>query len=445
MDYSLKSYQDLWNNAKDQISQSLSPDTFEDSFGKVNTVVKVLNGSVYVLCPNLLIKSKMNRMFINRLNEILQELTTETLKFKFVTSDEVTSKEPAPEYQPYKLKSNLKPEYTFDSFVSGPSNKLAYRNAVLCAQQGTFFANPLYIFGGVGLGKTHLMQAIGNSILDSDINKQVLYTESQDFIDEYSKAARSGAFEDFENHYKNLDVLLVDDIQMLSNAPKCQEQFFKIFNDMYNNEKLIVIASDRPSNQLKNIMDRLTSRFGWGMQVDIEKPDQELRIQILKRKLVESTDQVVPDEVLQYIAKNFTDNIRDLEGALRRVLGYAVTFNEDVTLDLTKDALASLLKDRNNSGESSDYDKLKSIIADFYQIDVSDLLSTKRSAKYTNPRHICMYILKNKYDLPFKKIGYLMGGRDHTTVISAVEKISLQMKTDSELKLAIETILRKIG
>jgi len=192
-------------------------------------------------------------------------------------------------------------------------------------------------------------------------------------------------------------------------------------------------------------MDRLTSRFGWGMQVDIEKPDQELRVQILKRKLVESTDQVVPEEVLEYIAKNFTDNVRDLEGALRRVLGYAVTFNEDITLDLAKEALTSLLKDRSNNGESTDYDKLKSIICDFYQIDVSDLLSSKRNNKYTNPRHICMYILKTKYNLPYKKIGYLLGGRDHTTVISAVEKISLQLKSDKELSLAVNTILKKIN
>jgi chromosomal replication initiator protein len=445
MDYSLKHYQTLWDQAKEEISSSLSPDTYEDTVGKVNSVVKVLNGTIYVLCPDQLVKSKMNRMFNNRLNEILQGLTDETLKFKFVVSEDVTTKEIVPEHKPQMLKSNLKPEYTFDTFVSGQSNKLAYRNAVLCAQQGSFLANPLYIFGGVGLGKTHLMQAIGNSILDIDINKQVLYIESQDFVDEYSRAARTGAYEEFVNHYKNLDVLLVDDIQMLSNAPKCQEQFFKIFNDMYNNQKLIVIASDRPSNQLKNIMDRLTSRFGWGMQVDIEKPDQELRVQILKRKLVESTDQVVPEEVLDYIAKNFTDNVRDLEGALRRVLGYAVTFNEDITLDLAKEALTSLLKDRSNNGESTDYDKLKSIICDFYQIDVSDLLSSKRNNKYTNPRHICMYILKTKYNLPYKKIGYLLGGRDHTTVISAVEKISLQLKSDKELSLAVSTILKKIN
>jgi len=438
-------YQTLWEQTKEEISHSLDGGAFDTTFSKVNTVVKTINGSIYVLCPNILIKTKMNKIYINRLNEILQSLSSEKLKFKFVTSDEVTTKETPEEVKPIYFQSNLRPEYTFESFVAGDSNKLAYRNAMQCATQGSFFANPLYIFGGVGLGKTHLMQAIGNAMLDNDINKKVLYIETQDFIDDYSKAAKNGQFSQFEEKYASLDAILVDDIQMLSNAPKCQEQFFKMFNDMYNNQKLIVITSDRPANKLNNIMDRLTSRFSWGMPVDIEKPDQNLRFQILKRKLLESTDQVVPDNVLEYIAKNFTDNIRELEGALRRVLGYAVTFDRDVTLDLASEALSTLLKNKSVDGEDSDYEKLMSIVADFYQIDVADLIGSKRSAKFTNPRHITMYILKTKYDLAYKKIGYLMGGRDHTTVISAVEKISLQMKQDKELKLAIDTILKKIS
>lgn len=438
-------YQSLWQQTKDEMSHSLDLAAFESTFSKVNTVVKTINGSIYVLCPNILVKTKMNKIYINRLNEILQTLTNERLKFKFVTSDEVATKETPEEIKPIYFQSNLRPEYTFESFVAGDSNKLAYRNAMQCANQGIFFANPLYIFGGVGLGKTHLMQAIGNAILDNDINKKVLYIETQDFIDDYSKAAKSGNFTQFEEKYGSLDVILVDDIQMLSNAPKCQEQFFKLFNDMNNNQKLIVITSDRPANKLSNIMDRLTSRFAWGMPVDIEKPDQELRFQILKRKLLESTDQVVPDDVLEYISRNFTDNIRELEGALRRVLGYAVTFDADVTLDLAHEALQTLLKNKTNDGEDSDYEKLMSIVADFYQIEVANLLGSKRNAKFTTPRHIVMYILKTKYDLPYKKIGFLMGGRDHTTVISAVEKISLQMKQDREIKIAIETILKKIS
>jgi chromosomal replication initiator protein len=443
----LSHYQELWKQTKDQMSQSFDELQFEANFGNVKTVVKALNGSIYVLCPDILTKTKMNKIYINRLNEILLSLTDEKVKYKFVTSDEVTSKEPTytKETNSTLFQSNLRPEYTFDSFISGDSNKLAYRNAMMCAERGALFANPLYIFGGVGLGKTHLMQAMGNLILDDDINKKVLYIESQDFVDEYSKAAKSNKFAEFEEKYNDLDAFLVDDIQMLSNAPKCQEQFFKIFNNMYNNQKLIVIASDRPANMLNNIMDRLTSRFNWGMQVDIEKPDQELRVQILKRKLLESTDQVVPDDVLEFIAKNFTENIRDLEGALRRVLSYGVTFDRDITVDLAKEALMSLLKNSNSQESGDSYDKVMSIVANFYQIDLSDLIGSKRSAKFTTPRHVCMYILKNHYNLPYKKIGYHMGGRDHTTIISAVEKISLQMKQDAEMKMAIDTILKKIG
>ncbi len=438
-------YQQLWTQTKDEISHTIDDQTFDQTFNSVNTVVKTQNGSIYVLCPNNLIKTKLNKLYINHLNSILTTLTNENLRFKFVTSDEVaTPQELSPEKKAYYFKSNLRPEYTFSSFVAGDSNKLARKNAFQCAQEGAFFANPLYIFGGVGLGKTHLMQAIGNQMIDDDINKRVLYIETQEFIDDYTKAARSNKFDLFYEKYDNLDALLVDDIQMLSDAPRTQEQFFNIFNKMYNASKLIVIASDKPYNKL-NIMDRLTSRFSWGQIVDIEKPDQALRVQILKRKVSETTPQVVPDEVLEFIASNFTTNIRELEGALRRVLGYAVAFDLDVTLDSAKEALRTLIKTQEKNDENDDFEKLISIVADFYQVDVADILSSKRNAKFTTPRHICMYILKTKYNLTFKKIGSLLGGRDYTTVITAVEKISQQQVLNSELELAINTILKKLG
>ncbi len=438
-------YQQLWTQTKDEISHSIEQFSFQQTFGEVKTVLKMQNGSIYVLCPNNLIQRKLNTLYINQLNDILETLTSERLRFKFVTSDEVAPKEEVTEKKKdYLFKSNLRPEYTFSSFVAGDSNKLARRNAFQCAQEGANAANPLYIFGGVGLGKTHLMQAIGNQMIDDDINKRVLYIETQEFIDDYTKAARSNKFDTFEEKYSNLDALLVDDIQMLSDAPRTQEQFFSIFNKMYNDSKLIVIASDKPYNKL-NIMDRLTSRFSWGQIVDIEKPDQTLRVQILKRKVSETTPQIVPDEVLEFIASNFTSNIRELEGALRRVLAYAVAFDLDVTLDTAKEALKTLIKVQDKNNDNNDFEKLISIVADFYQVDVADILSSKRNAKFTTPRHICMYILKTKYELTFKKIGSLMGGRDYTTVITAVEKISQQMVLNKELELAITTILKKIG
>lgn len=438
-------YQELWEQTKDEMAHSIDSASFDTTFANVKTVVKCQNGSIYVLCPNNLIKTKLNKMYINHLNNILSTLTNENLKFKFVTSDEVSTPLDivSEEKKPVYFKSNLRPEYTFSSFVAGDSNKLARRNAIQCASEGAYFANPLYIFGGVGLGKTHLMQAIGNQMIDDDINKRILYIETQEFIDDYTKAARSNKFDQFNRKYDNLDALLVDDIQMLSDAPKTQEQFFNIFNKMYNAQKLIVIASDRPYSKL-NIMDRLTSRFSWGLPVDIEKPDQALRIQILKRKVSETTPQVVPDTVLEFIASNFTSNIRELEGALRRVLSYAVSFDLDVTLDTAKEALRTLIKSQDQNNENADSDKLLSVVADFYSVDVADILSSKRNAKFTTPRHICMYILKNKYNLTYKKIGTIMGGRDYTTVITAVEKISQQMVLNKELELAVNSIIKKI-
>lgn len=443
----MEKYQLLWNQTKEVLLNELkdNPQLYE-LFNDVNSVIRFKSGSILVLCPNENTRTKINRLFAGKIQRILESLTPETLKFKFVIKEEVIEKTPDDEIKkmPRLFKSNLNPNYTFDSFVIGDSNRLSYRYAMNVATQGALAANPLYIFGDVGLGKTHLMQAIGNSIIDQDINKKVLYIGTQQFIEEYGKACQNKTLEEFSKTYEDLDAILVDDIQMLSLGKKSQQEFFKVFNDMYNKEKLIVITSDRPAGQLKDIMDRLTSRFTWGMQVDINKPNLEHRVKILKKKLKESDEKVISDEVLNFIASNFTSNIRELEGALRRVLGYAVTFNTDVTIDVCKEALEPMLKNRKQQGDSSSYENLESVVADFYGIEVSDILGTKRNSKITLPRHICMYIMKTKYDLPYKKIGFLLGGRDHTTVISACEKIELQLKNDQELQMAINTILKKI-
>ncbi len=440
----MNDYQTLWNRTLEEFKLFLNEDAFDETFSDVKSVFKFSNGSIYVLCPTQYIKHKINDVYSIRLNEILQGLTSETMRFKFVTKEEVATPEDVIDEakKPVLFKSNLDPNYTFQSFVSGKSNMFAYRSAMQCADQGAFLANPLYIFGGVGLGKTHLMQAIGNYMIDKDINKKVYYIQTQQFISQYVKATQTKNFEEFKKTYENLDCLLVDDIQMLAEASKTQEQFFDIFNVLYQSHKLIVITSDKPANQL-TIMERLRSRFSWGMQVDIQKPDLEHRVLILKRKLLESSEEIIPDEVLYFIAQNFPDNIRDLEGALRRVLNYSIMMNDDITLALAKESLEPMLRKIKNDDDQN-YENLMSVVCGFYGIDHADLIGPKRISKYILARHICMYILKTKYNLPYQKIGYLFGGRDHSTVLSAVEKIDLQLKSDAELKMAVNAILKKI-
>lgn len=445
----MKKYQDLWDNILEELSKNYSEDIFNEIFGETKSVIKYTNGLVYVLVPSVYIQTKINYTYSQKIKNIVDGLIDEPIKFKFVTAEEAVT--PQNKYVETKVTkkvydSYLNENYNFESFVVGESNRFSIRSAMMVAEQPGQFANPLYIFGGVGLGKTHLMQAIGNYVIEKDINKKVLYIQAQNFIVDYSKATQSGNMESFEQKYNELDVLLVDDIQMLEIGKKSQQEFFKLFCDMHDSGKQIVITSDCPADQLKGIMDRLTSRFSWGMTVNISQPNLEHRVNILKRKLIESPDanKDIDDEIYEYIANQYINNIRELEGAFRRVLYYGVMLNQDITLPLVKEALEPLLKNRKKDGTEDKFENLKSIIASFYQISVEDLISKKRTNNLIVPRHICMYLLKKKYDLPYKKIGNLLGNRDHSTVMSGYKKIEQDLKTNKEIKLAIETINKKI-
>lgn len=442
-------YQDLWTKTRDHLANCLTEDTFNDTFGEVTKVVKFINGNIFVLVPDPFIKSKINNMYIERINDILKSLTPDKLKFKFVCENEVN-----PEVKKENITTNnrlfinnLNENFSFESFVVGESNMFGYRMSLNVAEQPGVIANPLYIFGGVGLGKTHLMQAIGNYILDKDINKKVRYIQATDFIVDYSKATQSSNMELFDEKYHNLDCLLVDDIQMLETAKKSQNEFFKLFEELITRKKQIVITSDRPASELNGIVDRLTSRFQSGMNVDIKKPDLEQRINILNRKALESSTKKIPKEVLVFIAENFTNNIRELEGALNRVISHSDVYNyDDITLEKAEEALDALLKYKKQTDKKTDnYENLLSIIANFYNITINDLISNQRKQTFVLPRHITMYILKNHYSLPFAKIGKILGGRDHTTIMNGCLKIEQELKNNKDLKLAIDTILKKCG
>lgn len=435
-------YQDLWNKTRDQLANNFSEETFEEMFSDVKKVIKVENGIIYVLTPSTYIKTKINNIYTKMIVEILASLTNEKLKFKFVCEDEIQTK--TNEKPKVKInKNNLKSNYTFESLVVGESNRLGYLTSMKVAEQPGVFVNPLYIFGGIGLGKTHLMQAIGNFILDNDLNTNVLYVQATDYMSDYIKAIQNQNMQAFEEKYENLDVLLVDDIQMLSLANKSQQEFFKLFNDMTTRQKQIVITSDCPASKLTGIMDRLTSRFQMGVTVDIHQPDLSQRVNILKRKLAENSNKPLDDNVLIYIAENFTDNVRELEGALNRVLWESEVYNTTPTLDIAKDALEMLIKAKKPNVKNN-YEDALSVIANTYSINMTDLLGKSRNSKYVLPRHIAMYILKTNYNLTYAKIGNILNGRDHTTVMNGCNKIEEELKTNTQLKMAIDTILKKV-
>ncbi|MBQ7641570.1 MAG: chromosomal replication initiator protein DnaA [Acholeplasmatales bacterium] len=436
-------YQDIWNNVRDELEKSLAPQSFQQTFGEVKKVVKHENGIIYVLTPSAYARRTINNIYYKNINEIVKKYSKENLRFKFVAEGEI-KQDKKPVQIKQLAKTDLNPNNTFESFVVGDSNRMAVLTSLKVADNPGVVYNPLYIFGGVGLGKTHLMQAIGNYITEQNIETRILYVQANDYLSDYTRAIRDNNLAGFEEKYENIDVLLIDDIQMLTDKNQTQQQFFKLFNELDNNNKQIVITSDRPAAKLNGFMDRLTSRFEKGGVVDINHPDFNQRVNILKKKAQELSEKPVSDEIINYIAENFTDNVRELEGALNRIFLYSEMYsNVSLNLALAKEALDVLLKNKIVNPESN-YDDVLSVIASMYSITVADILGSSRNAKYTLPRQIAMYILKTRYNLTYKKIGNILNGRDHTTILSGCTKISEDIKTNEELKMAVDAVLKKV-
>ena len=312
--------------------------------------------------------------------------------------------------------------------------------------------NPLYIFGDVGLGKTHLMMAVGWYILSNNIKANVVYTTAQQFADEYFQATRKNSdytIEQFYNYYHQADVLLVDDIQFLANKNTTQEEFFKLFEYLHEHNKQIIITSDRRADELENIMKRLTSRFSWGITVDIKKPDLELRKQILRKKLsfILSDPTVVSDKALEYIAVNFDNNVRELEGAIRRFINYCVAFGIDYSEENAITALNDVIpanKVNITPDKIDSINAVKKAVAAYYGIHPDDLASTTRKREVVIPRQVAIFIVRDKYDIPLKKIGEHFGNRDHATILHSISKMEEFMKDDPDVKQDVENIVKKL-
>ena len=446
----MQDYSNFWNHVLDKLEFEFDNDTFNEVF-RPCTVHEFKNGYIVVVAPTEYIKTKLNKLYIHKVNEIISQLITdEVVSVKFITKNEIKEPEKFTTPEPNlinKYRNNLNANYNFNNFVVGQSNMFAFRMAMKVADQPGEVANPFYIFGSVGLGKTHLMEAIGNYILDNDVNKKVLYVKASEFIEDYSKMSMNNTtMEVFNEKYRNLDVLLIDDIQTLELGKKSQLEFFKIFDILYTANKQIVITSDRPAKEL-NIMERLTSRFEVGLTVDVQIPNLEHRINIVKKKLSENGYENIDQDVCEFIADNFSNNIRELEGAINRLINYCLTCELDINLDSAKEALAAIISKDNKQRYSNNdyYTEIIGLVADFYSISIDDITGNKRNGKIVLARQIAMYILKTKYGLAYKKIGSFFGGKDHSTVMSSVEKIENEIKVNADVKLAIDTIIKKLN
>lgn len=336
---------------------------------------------------------------------------------------------------------NLNPKYVFSTFVIGNSNRLAHAASLAVSEAPAQVYNPFFIYGGVGLGKTHLMHAIGHRIKENNPNMKVVYISSEKFTNELINSIISGNPESFRQRYRNIDVLLVDDIQFLSKKEHTQEEFFHTFNTLHEANKQIIISSDRPPREIQTLEDRLRSRFEWGLITDIQPPDLETRIAVLRKKaMMESLN--VPNEVIVYIASRIENNIRELEGALIRVVAYASLNNQPIDIDLATEALKDIFP--NGRPKQITVELIQDVVASHFKIKLEDLLAKKRTRNVTYPRQIAMYLCRELTETSLPKIGEIFGGRDHTTVIHAHDKINREKQMDAKLNNTIKELIKRI-
>lgn len=341
-----------------------------------------------------------------------------------------------------EMSTTLNPKYTFDSFVIGNSNRFAHAASLAVAESPAKAYNPLFIYGGVGLGKTHLMHAIGHYILQNNPNAKVEYVSSEKFTNELINSIKDDTNEDFRNKYRNVDVLLIDDIQFIAGKERTQEEFFHTFNTLHDANKQIILSSDRPPKEIPTLEDRLRSRFEWGLIADIQVPDFETRMAILKKKAdVENLN--VANEVMVYIATKIKSNIRELEGALIRIMAYSSLTNREISVDLASEALKDIISKK--QGKNITVNLIQDVVASFYNLRIDDLKSQRRTRNIAYPRQIAMYLSRKLTDMSLPKIGEEFGGRDHTTVIHAYEKISENLQKDEELKRTVDELTKKIS
>ncbi len=444
----------LWNNFLNKVKEELSPIAYETWFSETE-LYELQDHTAKVIVPMHIHKKNLKENYNEMIEDLFTEVAGTNFKFEYYTKEEVeqnveinTDNIGVPSNSNFE--TNLNPKYTFDNFIVGQSNKFAQATALAVAENPGYMYNPLFIYGNSGLGKTHLMQAIGNYIIKNS-KKNVLYVTSEKFVSDFigiNKKNKDGnnfdSVEIFKNKYRNIDVLIIDDIQYLGNANQTQQEFFNTFNDLYGNNKQIIISSDRSPDDLKLLEDRLRTRFNWGLTINILPPDFELRMNIIDKKIEGNMlAEHFPKDVKEYIASNCTSDIRKLEGAITRVVAYATMMNgSNITLDLAVEALKDYFVKSIIS--KNKIDQIQQLVANHYNITIEDLKSKKRVAKIAVPRQIAMYICRTVLEESLPKIGMEFGGKDHTTVIHSVEKIKKQLKTNQELQIEIQKIIDQI-
>ncbi|MBP3952599.1 chromosomal replication initiator protein DnaA [Bacillus suaedae] len=445
----MENIHDLWSQALAEIEKKVSKPSFE-TWLKATKANDIQNDTIVITAPNEFARDWLEDHYAELTTDTIEHLTGTRLKPKFVIPQHELEEDFIPDPLPKKkarqendlvassTKTMLNDKYMFDTFVIGSGNRFAHAASLAVAEAPAKAYNPLFIYGGVGLGKTHLMHAIGHYVMDHNPNAKVVYLSSEKFTNEFINAIRDNKAVHFRNKYRNVDVLLIDDIQFLAGKEQTQEEFFHTFNALHEESKQIVISSDRPPKEIPTLEDRLRSRFEWGLITDITPPDLETRIAILRKKAkAENLD--IPNEVMLYIANQIDTNIRELEGALIRVVAYSSLINQDMNADLAAEALKDIIP--NSKPKILTITDIQKLVGEHYHVKLEDFKAKKRTKSVAFPRQIAMYLSRELTDSSLPKIGSEFGGRDHTTVIHAHEKISTLLRTDQDLQDKVQELI----
>ncbi|MFG6113608.1 chromosomal replication initiator protein DnaA [Halobacillus sp. MO56] len=448
----MENIHELWDSTLEKMKEKISKPSFE-TWLKATKADSLQDNTLTIVAPNEFARDWLENQYSKLISETVYEVTGAELNTRFIIpenkeqslEDVKLAAKKVPDVKQNEgeesPQSMLNSKYTFDTFVIGSGNRFAHAASLAVAEAPAKAYNPLFIYGGVGLGKTHLMHAIGHYVLDHNPNAKVVYLSSEKFTNEFINSIRDNKAVNFRNKYRSVDVLLIDDIQFLAGKEQTQEEFFHTFNTLHEESKQIVISSDRPPKEIPTLEDRLRSRFEWGLITDITPPDLETRIAILRKKAkAEGLD--IPNEVMLYIANQIDTNIRELEGALIRVVAYSSLINRDINASLAAEALKDIIP--SSQPKVITIEAIQEMVGEKYNVRLEDFVAKKRTKQVAFPRQIAMFLSRELTDFSLPKIGEEFGGRDHTTVIHAHEKISKMLAEDQNLQRELDELRERL-
>ncbi len=436
----------IWKGCVDQLEQRLTQQQFSTWIRPLQA--KEEGGTLWLLAPNRFVLDWVRNHYLGLIEELVLQAAGRSHPAVRLEIGSTPTKEPirnpaaqlAPRYGGAEREtSNINREFTFDSFVEGKSNQIARAAGIQIARNPGKFHNPLFIYGGVGLGKTHLMHAIGNAMREQNHAARVLYLHSEGFVAEMVKSLQHNTIDEFKKKYRSLNALLIDDVQFFAGKERSQEEFFHTFNALFESQQQIVLSSDRFPKEVEGLEDRLKSRFGWGLTVSIDPPDLETRVAILKSKAQQLFEVELPNDVSFFVGKRVRSNIRELEGALRRIVANAQFTGRPITLEFAREALRDLIAAQD---KLVTLENIQKTVADYYKIRSSDLLSGRRTRTIARPRQVAMALAKELTNHSLPEIGDAFGGKDHTTVLYATRKIAELRETDTRMEEDYGNLLR---